>query len=106
MPPSISLATGSCRACGHEPVAFGARTCPNCGFANPNPGVGDRYGGRGAMYGLVAGILVGGAWGWFAHSFTLVGAIAGAMVGSLVGLVLGLVAGLVIATAAWLVGVR
>src|SRR5262245_19616278 len=106
MPPSISLATGSCRTCGQEPVAFGAKTCPHCGTANPNPGVADRYGGRGAMYGLVAGILVGGAWGWFAHGFTVAGALAGGMVGSLVGLVLGLVAGLVAAMVAWLVGVR
>jgi hypothetical protein len=106
MPPSISLATGSCRACGHAPVAFGARSCPICGAANPNPGIGDRYGGRGAVYGLVAGILVGSVWGYLGFHVGLAGAFGGALIGALVGLVFGLIGGWFMAIVAWLSGVR
>src|SRR6266540_3019428 len=102
MLPSISLATGSCRACGHAPVAFGARVCPTCGSANPNPSVGDRYAGRGALYGLLSGILVGAIWGYFGFDHGLAGAIAGALLGSLAGLVLGLIGGWATAIVAWL----
>lgn len=30
--------TGKCSACGYEPVATDARTCPKCGKKDPNPG--------------------------------------------------------------------
>ena len=31
------MKVGTCKYCGHEPVAEGAVTCPKCGGGHPNP---------------------------------------------------------------------
>src|SRR5262249_46664489 len=98
---------GRCSGCGYEPVAFGARTCPKCGKSNPNPGVGTRYGGRGAFGGLIAGCLAGAIWGYFDMGPGGIGmAFGGMLLGALAGLVVGLMGGLSIAFFAWLCGKR
>jgi hypothetical protein len=103
---SISLATGHCRACAHDPVAFGARTCPICGVNNPNPSVVDRHVGRGSICGLVAGMLIGGICGYLGYDQGWAGGVAGAIVGSLLGLLLGVIGGFLTAAIAWFRGVR
>lgn len=45
-----------CRHCGHGPVAVDARSCPQCGGGNPNPGRGSRWGAWGALIGAVAAV--------------------------------------------------
>lgn len=85
---------GSCTTCGHSPVAVDARVCPRCGARNPNPGVANRFAGRGMLYGLGAGAAVGAAVGWDSGhpGMTFGGALLGAIPGLFAGLVVGLVA--------------
>jgi hypothetical protein len=100
------MATGACTTCGYSPVAIDARVCPKCGAANPNPGVGNRFGGRGALLGLVIGIVAGGALGYDRLTHGAAGAFGGALLGSLAGLLLGLVLGFLAAAVAWISGKR
>src|SRR4051794_40872955 len=101
---SISLATGSCRACAYEPVAFDAPICPRCAATHPNPGMGNRYAGRGVVIGGIAGALVCGVWGLLGWQSVL-GLCLGAMLGSLPGMFFGLVGGLMAAAVARLFGI-
>ena len=94
--------TGSCRACGYSPVAVDARACPRCGAANPNPGIANRFVGRGMLYGLGAGAVVGAAVGW--HSGRPGMALGGALLGAIPGLFAGMVVGLVAAAGSALSG--
>lgn len=104
-----NAAVGSCRVCAYEPVAFAARTCPNCGANNPNPGVCDRFAGRGMLIGLFGGVVAGGVGGYFARpdgSVPMTTATAGALAGAIAGLIVGLVGGLMLAGLAWVAGKR
>jgi hypothetical protein len=94
--------TGVCKVCGHSPVAFDARVCPKCGAENPNPGVTNRFVGRGVVIGLVGGILVGGTAGWFSDKPGMT--FGGFLLGSLAGLILGLAGGLIAGVVARLSG--
>lgn len=96
------MATGSCRACGYTPVAFGALACPRCAAQNPNPRVWERFAGRGMLIGLAGGAVVGGVLGWMSDLPGM--AFGGALVGALPGLVVGLVVSLLAAAVAALVG--
>jgi hypothetical protein len=98
--------TGRCKVCGWRPVAFDARTCPECGASNPNPGAGNRYVSWTVPAGLVVGGLVGAVWGYFGFDKGWVGAFGGGLLGSLPGLIVGLTAGLVAGWIARLFGVR
>jgi hypothetical protein len=98
------MATGTCFACAYAPVAFNASTCPRCGAREPNPGIGNRFAGRGTLLGFAGGALVGGALGYVAAG--VAGAVGGALLGALAGLVLGLFLGLTAALVAWLSGRR
>ncbi len=102
----ISLATGTCRACAYEPVAFDAPTCPRCGAVRPNPGVGNRFAQRGVVIGFLAGVLIGSICGLVGYDWKLSGILAGAVLGCLPGAFLGLVGGLFAAAAARLSGTR
>jgi hypothetical protein len=106
MPLSISLATGKCYACGYDPVGFDALACPQCATRNPNPGVGNRYAGRGVLYGLLAGVGIGGVWGFIGYDTGWVGAFVGVLLGAVPGMFLGIVAGLLTAAFTRLSGVR
>ena len=97
-------ATGKCRVCGHEPVAFDARACPKCGGKDPNPGVTNRMVGRTTVAGALLGISVGAIWGYLVKE--TVGAVAGGIIGALAGILLGLILGLVAGATAWIAGKR
>jgi hypothetical protein len=100
-------AVGTCRTCGNAPVAFAAPACPHCGARNPNPGVADRFAGRGMLIGVLAGFVLGGLGGYFSQAVgSPVMAIAGALVGAIAGLIVGLVVGLMLAMIAWIAGKR
>ncbi len=105
--PVPGAAVGCCKTCGYSPVAFAAPACPHCGARNPNPGVCDRFAGRGMLVGLVGGLVAGGVGGFFSKA---VGSpamvIAGALAGAIVGLLLGLVGALMAAFVAWMFGKR
>jgi hypothetical protein len=105
--PVPGVAVGSCKTCGYSPVAFGARACPNCGSRNPNPGVCDRFAGRGMLIGLVGGFLAGGVGGYISNAEgSAAWAVAGALTGGIAGLIVGLVVGLMLAFVAWVAGKR
>lgn len=98
---------GACSACGYTPVAFDARVCPRCGLKNPNPGVANRFAGRGMLLGLAGGVLVGGVAGFFSFGpGGPWGAFGGALLGGIPGFVVGLVIGLVLAVVNRLAGRR
>lgn len=100
--------TGSCRHCGHRPIAFDALECPQCAGGNPNPGIVARWAGRGT----IIGILVGGGGGALSGYLNaspgneIAYAFAGLMVGTLAGILVGLVGGFVTGIAARIVGYR
>lgn len=99
-----TVLTGSCSACRYEPVAFDARDCPHCGARNPNPGVGNRFAGRGMLIGLFAGVTVGAVAGWLSGRPYM--AFGGGLVGAIPGLFVGLVIALILAAAYRLSGRR
>jgi hypothetical protein len=103
--PAPDAAVGCCNTCGYSPVAFGARACPNCGARNPNPGVCDRFAGRGMLIGLVAGFLAGAPCGYFSKAEgSPAAAVAGALVGAIAGLIVGLIVGLMLSFVGWVAG--
>lgn len=57
------MAFGTCRHCGHQPVAFDAPICPECAGHNPNPSQATRRGGIvstiGGIVGGIAGVGLG-----------------------------------------------
>lgn len=100
------MSVGTCSICGYSPVAIDARTCPKCGGQNPCPGVGNRFAGRGALIGLVIGVLAGSVLGYDRLTEGGAGAFGGALLGALAGLVIGLIIGLLAAMVAWIFGKR
>jgi len=109
-------ATGSCAACGYNPVAYEADCCPRCGARNRNPTAVDWFVGRGMLIGLAGGAFVGGLIGWFSGQLpgnavsrpvmAFVGALVGAVPGFILGLFLGLVTALVVESVSRLSGRR
>ena len=89
------MATGSCRACGHAPVACDARECRVCGKREPNPGVVNRTIGPAMLYGLFAGAAVGSVLGFVSDGPGM--AIGGALLGAIPGLFCGVLFGLILA---------
>ena len=87
--------TNSCSACGYSPVAVDARSCPRCGASNPNPGRINRFVGRGMLFGLGVGSVVGAGAGWFSGQPGM--AFGGALLGAIPGLFVGMILGLVMA---------
>ena len=94
------MATGKCRHCGSEPVAFDAKQCPHCGGKDPNPGTLSRFIGFGLLGGLLLGGFGGALWGAFGGLpgggvvAAIVGFLGFALVGCLVGLIGGPIIGL------------
>lgn len=104
MPPPMNLEAnpylksklGNCRLCGHSPVAVDARSCPRCGAGNPNPGLGSRWGARGALIGAVGAGGLEAVWGFvnqYAFSGIIILSLFVAVVGALIGLLGGMAAG-------------
>lgn len=53
------MATGTCRHCGHQPVAFDALICGKCSGMDPNPSQKTRRGNAGMRIGALVGALLG-----------------------------------------------
>jgi hypothetical protein len=102
----MAVATGTCCACGYEPLAFDAKNCPRCEARDPNPGVANRYANRGTVICLVIGLVIGVVWGYVGFQMGWAGAVGGALLGALAGVVIGLPGSLIVATIARLRGVR
>jgi len=98
------MATGKCRHCGYEPVAYDADICPNCARWHPNPGVVSKYAGISTWIGILLGSGAGAIWG--ASVGGIITVIIQSLMGALVGCMVGLVSGLTIGVTAWLCGKR
>ena len=104
-----SSKTGLCSACGYSPLSFEASCCPRCAAPNTRPTLVDRFVGRGMLFGLGKGVLVGAGVGWASaragdEPGLLARVIIGALVGAIPGLIIGLFLGLVAAVLADLYG--
>lgn len=70
------MASGKCRHCGYEPVAYDAPICPQCAGWRPNASQ-FRWSALGCVVGLIPGLI------WGATSLSP-GDAAGAIVGGLI----------------------
>jgi hypothetical protein len=94
------MAAGTCRHCGHPPVAFDAPICPTCAGVKPNPSQRTRRANTGFIVAGILGFLVGaavlatiGAIKIDVHAVVLVvwGCIGGFVLGGIGGIIGGLI---------------